>query len=268
MAAAAAVAVARRLAAAVVVHGGAGAGAWAARAAVAMPLPVSVARLHAAAAVAALTPVRFTAGESVTSGQVSSVLVSEGSVVAIDQVVASIDTDKVVVEVRADRAGVVRNLTLKVGAEIAAGAAMFEIDPAGAGAAPAPQAPRAAAAPAAPPPPPPAAAKPAAPPAPPAPAAAAAAGGGHVRVPLIQFRYGKRTGAPAAPPAPPRPASAASAAAPAPGAVRSSTEDYAAFLARTMPSKATKSFLDLPPQYGRPRLSPAESAAIDSGGAY
>lgn len=45
--------------------------------------------------------------------------------------------------------------------------------------------------------------------------------------------------------------------------------NYDAFLAaRFGASKATKTFLDIAPQFGRPPLGAAESAAIESGGAY
>lgn len=45
--------------------------------------------------------------------------------------------------------------------------------------------------------------------------------------------------------------------------------EYAAALARSFPSKAGgKTYLDLAPMYGRPPLTAAETAAINTGGAW
>ncbi len=75
----------------------------------------------------------------------------------------------------------------------------------------------------------------------------------HGRRPMIQFRHGRANQEAAAGGA----AAASTAAAPAEGSF-----DYDA----AFPSKADKSYLDLPPMYGRPPISAAEAEAIDMGG--
>ena len=44
--------------------------------------------------------------------------------------------------------------------------------------------------------------------------------------------------------------------------------NYNATLDTSFPSKATRSVLDFPPMYGRPKMSINEMYLIDSGGAY
>ena len=74
-----------------------------------------------------------------------------------------------------------------------------------------------------------------------------------LRSPSIAFRYGKReAAAKAAPPSP-------SAASPPTSFLRSLEQLY--------PSKATRSYLDLPPMFGRPRVGAKEAATVESGGA-
>lgn len=165
-------------------------------------------------------------------------------------------------QVRTTHAGVVKSIAVNAGDTVPVGAPLLVLDTDGkASAAAAPAAGAAA----------PAAAQPAAPAAAPAASAASAsashAGEGH-RTPSIRFRYGKREAAPAAAPARPAAAASSSKAAPATASIPGySGGDYNAFLARLAPSKASKSYLDLPPAFGRPALSAREMAAIDSGGA-
>lgn len=168
---------------------------------------------------------------------------------------------QVTFQVRAPQAGTVKSIAVSNGDTLPIGAQILTLELSGAGAA-APMSAPAAAAPSSPSPPP--AATPTA-------SAAAAAAAAHAsdaggRVASIHFRFGKRDAAPAhgAPaaavrptaPAPPNKAAAgASAASPA--------------LPTFAPSKAGgRTFLDLPPAYGRPALEPREMASIDSGGAF
>ena len=118
-------------------------------------------------------------------------------------------------------------------------------------------------------------------PAAPAPAPAAAAveaasatpsSGG--RVPSIRFRHGARDainaelGLSSRPVSVAAPTAAAPAAKPAAAVAPAPAGSYAEQVARSFPSKANKSYLDLPPMYGRPRIGEAEARAIESGGAW
>jgi pyruvate/2-oxoglutarate dehydrogenase complex dihydrolipoamide acyltransferase (E2) component len=170
-------------------------------------------------------------------------------------------------DLRAEQAGVVTHLH-KSGDTVRVGQPLYELDPqgvAGAAAAPAP-APTPAPAPA---------------PSPSAGHAADAGGHGHAHKVSIAFRYGKRD--PVVAPSHAATAGLAGAAAagaggaprvaPAGGPVAglpwASASEYAAWVAQAYPSKAGgRSFLDLPPQHGRPRMTPAEMTAIESGGAW
>lgn len=78
-------------------------------------------------------------------------------------------------------------------------------------------------------------------------------GDNHGRRPMIQFRHGKANKSAAT--------SASSGANTNVAATEASFDFDAAF-----PSKADKSYLDLPPMYGRPAISAAEAEAIDMGG--
>jgi 2-oxoglutarate dehydrogenase E2 component (dihydrolipoamide succinyltransferase) len=141
-----------------------------------------------APAPAALTR-RTAAGDSISEGAIAALLVAPGTQVAVDQVIAQIETDKVTIDVRAPTAGVLQSFavakgdTVKVGQAVAtvlpgaAPAAAAAAPKAAAAAAPAP--PAAATAPAKPP-----LAKPAAAAAPPAPAGAKP----ERRVPMTRLR--------------------------------------------------------------------------------
>lgn len=169
---------------------------------------------------------------------------------------------QVTVEVRAQEAGIIAELDIKKGETVAAGQKLFVLDTEGVGAS-APAAAATAPTTTAPtqtrsPPPAPTAAPVATAPSATSSTAVAAtpAAAQHGRAPSIHFRYGKRDAVNAAP----RPASLALA--------FPNDMNYLAQLAKSMPSKATKSYLDLPALYGRPAFSAKEMAAIDSGGAY
>lgn len=163
---------------------------------------------------------------------------------------------QVAIDVRAEQAGVVSKIHVKTGDELAVGSLLLEIDtdPAAVGT----SVPKTAAKPESAPAPAPAAA--------PIPAPSTSAvqatpsAGGHARTPSIQFRYGKRESASVVP----APKAGVQFAAP-PATFFGNYNDY---LDKVMPSKAKKSYLELPPLFGRPPISPAEMAAIESGGAY
>lgn len=171
---------------------------------------------------------------------------------------------QVAFEVRAPEAGVVKSVAVEAGQTVGVGAPIMVLDTDGkaSASATAPSPAPAAAAPK------PAAAAPA-----PAPAPVAAADS-HSRVPSIRFRHGNRgainaeiglSGAAGSSSAKPASKAAAPKAAPAPVF----TGSYAEQVAKAFPSKAgSKTYLDLPPAFGRPRISEAEARAIESGGAY
>jgi pyruvate dehydrogenase E2 component (dihydrolipoamide acetyltransferase) len=115
-------------------------------------------------------------GENITAGDVLRVLVQPGDVLAKDQPVLELETDKATIEVPSSVAGQVKEIKVKAGDKVKVGQAILSVDDNGSSAAAAAPKPAAAAKPAAeskpaaqaapPPPPPP-------PPAPPAPAAEA-----------------------------------------------------------------------------------------------
>ncbi|WP_037555940.1 biotin/lipoyl-containing protein, partial [Sphingopyxis sp. LC363] len=120
-----------------------------------------------------------TLGESVTEATIGEWLKKPGEAVALDEPIASLETDKVAVEVPSPVAGVMGQQLVAVGDTVNVGAAIATIEAGGAAPAPAPPAapPAPAAGAAAPPPAPPATAAPAGeavdtapPPRPPAPA--------------------------------------------------------------------------------------------------
>jgi 2-oxoglutarate dehydrogenase E2 component (dihydrolipoamide succinyltransferase) len=78
-------------------------------------------------------------GESVTEATVSKWLVKVGEVVAIDQPLCELETDKVTVEVNAAVAGTIADLTVEEGATVNVGGVLCHIE-AGSGAAPKPAA--------------------------------------------------------------------------------------------------------------------------------
>lgn len=67
-------------------------------------------------------------GDSITQGLLAKWDVKTGSGVAVDDVVASIETDKVTVEVRAPVAGVVRELFAQEGDDVFVGKPLFSIE--------------------------------------------------------------------------------------------------------------------------------------------
>ena len=71
-------------------------------------------------------------GDSITEGTVASVEKAVGDAVAVDEIVAVIDTDKVSVDVRSDTAGVVQSLSVAVDDEVQVGAEMMTLDTDGA----------------------------------------------------------------------------------------------------------------------------------------
>ena len=73
-------------------------------------------------------------GDSITEGTVASVEKAVGDAVAVDEIVAVIDTDKVSVDVRSDTAGVVQSLSVAVDDEVQVGAEMMTLDTDGAAA--------------------------------------------------------------------------------------------------------------------------------------
>jgi 2-oxoglutarate dehydrogenase E2 component (dihydrolipoamide succinyltransferase) len=79
-------------------------------------------------------------GESVTEATVAKWLVKVGDVVAIDQPLCELETDKVTVEVNASVAGSMVDLAVEEGATIEVGAVLCHIEAGGAGAAPKPAA--------------------------------------------------------------------------------------------------------------------------------
>lgn len=116
------------------------------------PAPAAAAAAPAAAGKQQVVNVPIM-GESITTGVLAQWMVKPGQAVKADDVVASIETDKVTVEVRSPYAGVVSELHAKEGAEVNVGSPLFIVlEGAGGASAPAAakaEAPKAAAAPAA-----------------------------------------------------------------------------------------------------------------------
>jgi pyruvate/2-oxoglutarate dehydrogenase complex dihydrolipoamide acyltransferase (E2) component len=162
---------------------------------------------------------------------------------------------QVAIDVRAEQAGVVSKIHVQPGDERAVGTVLLEIDtdPAAVGTASKADAKQESTRTSAP------AAAPA--PAPPTHAVQATpSSAAHARKPSIQFRYGKRETASVV--------AANKGGAPSAQSPASFFGNYNEYLDKVMPSKAKKSYLELPPLFGRPPISPAEMAAIQSGGAY
>jgi pyruvate dehydrogenase E2 component (dihydrolipoamide acetyltransferase) len=67
-------------------------------------------------------------GENINEGEVVRVLASEGDVIAQDQPVVEIETDKAVIEVPSSSAGRVREVRVKAGERIAVGAVMLVLE--------------------------------------------------------------------------------------------------------------------------------------------
>lgn len=70
-------------------------------------------------------------GESITSGLISSWTVKVGDVVAVDHIVAMIETDKVTVEVRSPIAGKITKLYAAEGAEVNVGEPIMDVEASG-----------------------------------------------------------------------------------------------------------------------------------------
>ena len=179
-------------------------------------------------------------GDSITEGTVLELTKNIGDYVEMEEVVATVETDKVTIEIRSPAAGTLTALLAKPEDTVLVGGDFMEID-VGVGTAPSAAAPAAAAdaAPA------PTSAAPAAS----APQAAPSRVHPSGRASLINFA---RAGAPEAPPAPAPPAAAS----PAPTAP---------------PVAATKGetvgYDDLPARFQRRPLSAEEMEAVDLGGA-
>ena len=80
-------------------------------------------------------------GENIDSGDVLSILVSEGDTVSADQDLIEIETDKATMPVPSPEAGTITKILVSEGDTVDVGAAIFEIESTGAAAAPAPEAP-------------------------------------------------------------------------------------------------------------------------------
>jgi len=81
-----------------------------------------------------------TLGESVTTATVARWMKQPGEAVAADEPLVELETDKVTVEVNAPSAGVLANITVPTGGEVAVGAILGTLDAAGAAPAPRPAA--------------------------------------------------------------------------------------------------------------------------------
>lgn len=151
---------------------------------------------HGASRSFATTPILIPrAGESIVDGQLAKVMKKVGDRVAVDEVVATLETEKVTIEVHSTANGVVKAVNAKEGDTILIGAPLYIVDTDGAGA---PAAAPAAATPSAP------AAPAAAAPAAPAPSPSAAPLSSHsassssssshppARQPMIRFTHGVR----------------------------------------------------------------------------
>jgi 2-oxoglutarate dehydrogenase E2 component (dihydrolipoamide succinyltransferase) len=67
-------------------------------------------------------------GDSITEGSVGEIVVQAGSGVAVDDVVARVDTDKVVVDIRSTVAGVLSSWNVKVGDTVKVGAQIAAVE--------------------------------------------------------------------------------------------------------------------------------------------
>jgi len=177
-------------------------------------------------------------GDSITEGTVVEWSKKVGEAVKVDDIVALIETDKILVEVRAEEAGVITQQHAELEGTVEVGAKLYTLDTDGTASVSSEQAQSQPAAASskqetAPPP------KPASAPAKPPPIATAAPIG---RTPMIQFRHGKRD--------PPKPATAASSIAP----------DFV----------GTDAFfsVQLPSRFERKAFSDEEIEATLSGGAW
>ena len=72
-------------------------------------------------------------GENIESGDVLSILVSEGDVVTKDQDLLELETDKATMPVPSPQAGKITKVLVSEGDTVPVGGAIFEIEPEGAG---------------------------------------------------------------------------------------------------------------------------------------
>lgn len=77
-------------------------------------------------------------GDGIESGDVLQVLVSEGDIIAKDQGIIELETDKATVEVPSTQAGRVTKVLVSSGENVAVGSALIEVEPETSGAAPQP----------------------------------------------------------------------------------------------------------------------------------
>lgn len=91
-----------------------------------------LARLRPARAFAAHTMNVPSMGDSITEGTIAGVEKAVGDAVALDEIVAIIDTDKVSVEVRADAAGVIEEIFVAEDDNVEVGAQLLRIETNGA----------------------------------------------------------------------------------------------------------------------------------------
>lgn len=189
-------------------------------------------------------------GDSITEGTILEFAKKVGDHVALEEMVASVETDKVTVEVRAPAAGTITKLFASVDDTVIVGTDFMEID-VGVGEA-------SAAAPAA------AAASPAVAAAPPEAAASTSLTG------VYQFGRSTRNhpgGRPSLMKFPPRGAAAAAAAAAAPAQSAAPAAAKPAGRAAPKVSVDTVRANELPAKFRRPRMSEEEMDAVNMGGA-
>ena len=79
-------------------------------------------------------------GDSITEGSIAAVLKAPGDAVAVDEVIAQIETDKVTIDVRAPAAGVIGEILVKEGDTVNVGQGVATLTEGGAAPAAAPAA--------------------------------------------------------------------------------------------------------------------------------
>jgi pyruvate/2-oxoglutarate dehydrogenase complex dihydrolipoamide acyltransferase (E2) component len=184
--------------------------------------------------------------ESISEGTVSQLPKPVGCSVAVDEIVAVLETDKVTFEVRSTESGTIKAIQVKNGDNVAVGSPLIIIDTDGEASKTAETAPST---------------KGDTVPSHPQGNASidiSAADSDHShshRTPMIQFRYGIRD------------PTVSSEGFPS-GAHSKSPLNPSSSQSKQKPasSKAAISYLDLPPMFGRPKISPLEESCINSGG--
>ncbi|NOX88154.1 MAG: biotin/lipoyl-binding protein [Calditrichaeota bacterium] len=68
-------------------------------------------------------------GENITSGRVANILVKEGQTIRKDDPLLELETDKAVIEVPAERDGIVKEIKISVGGEVLIGETLFVVEP-------------------------------------------------------------------------------------------------------------------------------------------